>query len=279
VAVDQLPSGKGVVIRTGDIGNADDVHRAMENEFDLVFHLAAIVSADAEENFDLGYKVNLDGMRNLLESCRRFQRPPRFLYASSTACFGGNLPAVVPDDWPLTPQTSYGAQKAMGELLLQDYHRKGFVDGRGLRLPTIVVRSGAPNKAASTFASSIIREPLAGRPALCPVGPDSRMYILSPRRAIESFLHAAGLPTGSLGETRTVTLPGLGIRVGDLVEALRRVAGPQPAALIAWKPDPRIQKIVDGWPADFRAERSRALGFQSDENVDAIIREHMNEKG
>jgi nucleoside-diphosphate-sugar epimerase len=277
-AVDRPPSAKGVIVRTGDIGNPADVRRVMEKEFDLVFHLAAIVSANAEEDFDLGYQVNMHGMLNLLESCRRFRRPARFVYASSTACYGGDLPAMVPDTWPLTPQTSYGAQKAIGELLLQDYHRKGFVDGRGLRLPTIVVRSGLPNRAASTFASTIIREPVAGRPAVCPVRPDSKMYILSPRRAIESFIHAAELPPEALGVVRTVTLPGLGISIGELVGGLERVAGPQSARLIAWKPDPHIQRIVDGWPANFSAERSRALGFQSDEDVDAIIRNHVSDE-
>jgi nucleoside-diphosphate-sugar epimerase len=277
VEVPDSPGSKKVVVCRGDISNQQDVQRATDGEVDLVFHLAAVVSAQAEEDFDLGYRVNNVGMWNLLESCRHFRRPPRVVYTSSTACFGGELPDVVPDSWPLTPQTSYGIQKVMGELLLQDFTRKGFVDGRGIRLPTIIVRP-SPNKAASTFASSIIREPLANRPVVCPVRPDSRMYVLSPRMAIRSLIRAAELPMGSFGTVPTLTLPGLGVSIGDLVGALERIAGPQAAQLIEWKLDPTIQGIVGGWPANFRAERSRLLGFQSDGSVEEIIRGYIEDE-
>jgi nucleoside-diphosphate-sugar epimerase len=275
-APDSPDSSGKVVACKGDVSNPQDVRRATDGEVDLIFHLAAIVSSKAEEDFDLGYRVNHVGMWNLLESCRHFRRPPRVVYTSSTACFGGDLPDVVPDTWPLTPQTSYGIQKAIGEHLLQDFTRKGFVDGRGIRLPTIIVRP-TPNKAASTFASSIIREPLAKRPVVCPVRPDSRMYVLSPRMAIRSLIRAAELPAESFAPARTVTLPGLGISIGELVGALEGIAGPQATRLIEWKLDPTIQRIVGGWPADFRAERSRALGFQSDGSVEEIIRGYIEE--
>lgn len=277
-AINPLSRNEKVVVCKGDITNPEDVRRAMDGEVDLIFHLAAIVSAKAEEDFGLGYRVNHDGMWNLLESCRHLRRPPRIVYTSSTACFGGDLPDTVPDSWPLTPQTSYGIQKAIGELLLQDFSRKGFVDGRGIRLPTIIVRSGTPNRAASTFASSIIREPLAKRPVVCPVRPESRMYVLSPRMAIESLIRAAELPTESFGMIPTVTLPGLGISISDLVGALGRIAGPKTVKLIEWKLDPTIQGIVSGWPGNFRAERSRLLGFESDGSVDEIIRGYIEDE-
>ncbi len=268
-----------VTFREGDIGDPASVRSALGERTALVFHLAAIVSSNAEEDFDLGYRVNLGGTRNLLEASRRLPSPPRIVFTSSCACYGGDLPDVVPDSWILTPQTSYGAQKAAGELLLQDYTRKGFVDGRTLRLPTIVVRPGKPNKAASTFASSIIREPLAGKPAICPVRPESRMYILSPRRVVESLIRAAELPSESLGAQRSLTLPGIDASIGELVDGLKRAAGQRAAELVEWRLDERIQKIVSGWPASFEAKRARSLGFRSDASVDEIIRAHIEDEG
>ena len=192
----------------------------------LVWHLAAVVSFAAEADFDLGYRVNVEGTRTLLEALRATGRRPRLVAASSFAVYGGDLPPVVDDDLRLTPQTSYGAHKAIGELLVNDYSRKGYVDGRALRLPTIVVRTGKPNKAASTFASSIIREPLAGQEAVCPVGRDAAMYVLSPRRVVEAFLRAMRLPESAWGTNRTLPLPGISVTVGEMVAALARVAGP-----------------------------------------------------
>ncbi len=278
VDITRAGSDHRLTVSTGDIAEIEDIRRAVGGNVDVVFHLAAIVSANAEEDFDLGYRINLRGMENLLECCRELPRPPRVVYTSSTACFGGELPDVVPDSWPLTPQTSYGAQKAIGELLLQDYSRKGFLDGRGLRLPTIIVRPGKPNRAASTFASSIIREPLAGKAAVCPVAPESRMYVLSPRMAVRSLIRAAELPRESFGKAPTVTLPGLGITIGDLVGALGKVAGQKTVERIEWKLDPAIQKIVSGWPGDFRAERARLLGFESDGSIEEIIRGYIEDE-
>jgi nucleoside-diphosphate-sugar epimerase len=188
------------------------------------------------------------------------------------------MPEVLDDGTILTPQTSYGAQKAIGELLVGDYSRKGFVDGRALRLPTIVVRPGRPNRAASTFASSIIREPLAGQEAICPVARDAAMYILSPRRVVEALIRAFELPPAAFGMTRMITLPGITVSIGEMVDALAEVAGDQVAARVKWRPDPTIQKIVAGWPTAFDARRARAMGFEADPDFASIIRAHVEDE-
>ncbi len=260
-----------------DIGDPSAVAALVEGA-DLVFHLAAIVSADAEADFDRGMRVNLDGTRHLLEALRAGGRRPRLVFASSVAVYGGTLPDPVTDDTHLTPRTSYGTQKAAGELLVNDYSRKGYIDGRSLRLPTIVVRAGKPNLAASTFASSIIREPLAGEQAVCPVSPETAMYILSPRRVVAAFRHAAALPAEAFEDWRSVILPGLTVTVGEMVETLRRVAGEEVAARVRFAPDPRIQAIVAGWPARFAAERGRALGFSADADFEEILRAHIEDE-
>jgi nucleoside-diphosphate-sugar epimerase len=194
------------------------------------------------------------------------------------AVYGGAMPEVGYDDMILNPQTSYGAQKAAGELLVNDYSRKGFVDGRALRLPTIVVRPGKPNKAASTFASSIIREPLAGEPAICPVSRDSVMYILSPRRVIEAFIHALALPGEVFGPARMLTLPGISVSIGEVEQALAKVAGQAVADRIRWEPDAMIQKIVSGWLPAFDAKRAKKLGFKADDSIEAIIQAHIEDE-
>jgi nucleoside-diphosphate-sugar epimerase len=214
----------------------------------------------------------------VLEACRALPQPVRLVFASSAAVYGGDMPHMLDDSSILTPQTSYGMQKAIGELLVNDYSRKGFVDGRALRLPTIVVRPGKPNKAASTFASSIIREPLAGQAAVCPVERDAAMYILSPRRVVEAFIHAFELPAEAYGMARMLTLPGITATVGDMVDALTEVAGGALADRIAWQPDPMIQKIVAGWPARFDAKRGRAMGFQADADMVEIVRAHVEDE-
>ncbi len=260
-----------------DIGEAQAV-RELVADADLVFHLAAIVSADAEADFDRGMRVNLDGTRHLLEALRHGGRRPRLVFASSVAVYGGELPDPVTDGTHLTPQTSYGTQKAAGELLVNDYSRKGFLDGRSLRLPTIVVRAGKPNLAASTFASSIIREPLAGEEAVCPVAPETAMYLLSPRRVIAALQHAAGLPAPAFGGWRSVVLPGLTVTVGEMVETLRRVAGDRVAGRVRWEPDARIQAIVAGWPARFAPERGLSMGFAADTDFEEIVRAHIEDE-
>jgi D-erythronate 2-dehydrogenase len=269
---------KRVRATTGDIADRALVARTIGQNTGSVFHLAAVVSAAAEADFDLGMRVNVEGTQAVLEACRALPQPARLVFTSSIAVFGGDMPPTLVDTTPLTPQTSYGAQKAIGELLLNDYSRKGFVDGRALRLPTIVVRPGKPNKAASTFASSILREPLAGQEALCPVERSARMWILSPRRAVESLLHAHALPAERWGTNRSLTLPGIEVSIGDMVDGLGRVAGKGPVARIKWHPDAHIQKIVAGWPFRFDPARAKALGFSPDKTIDEIVQAHIDDQ-
>jgi len=260
-----------VASRVGDISDPAQIAALIGGQTHTVFHLAAIVSGQAEAEFDTGMRINLDGTRTVLEACRKLARPAKLIFSSSVAVFGGEVPPVIQDDTALNPQTSYGAQKAASELLVTDYSRKGFVDGRALRLPTVVVRPGKPNRAASTFASSIIREPLQGDSAICPVGPEARMWIASPRAVLESLLHAHRLPAEAYGMNRAVTLPGLTVSIGEMVAALERVAGRAPVERIVWQKDPTIDRIVAGWCADFNAVRGPAMGFPTDSSMDAII--------
>jgi D-erythronate 2-dehydrogenase len=278
VEAEGLPDDRRLRLVAGDITDLAEVHKVIRDSVAGVFHLAAIVSANAEQDFDLGMRVNLEGTRNVLEACRALPQPARLVFASSVAVYGGDMPEALDDGTILTPQTSYGAQKAIGELLLNDYSRKGFVDGRALRLPTIVVRPGKPNKAASTFASSIIREPLAGEQAICPVTRDAAMYVLSPRRVIAALIRAFELPAQAFGATRMLTLPGITVSIGEMVDALQAVAGEGVARRIRWEPDPAIQKIVAGWPAAFDARRARAMGFEADPDFAAIIRAHIEDE-
>ncbi len=273
-----LAADPRVAVVTGDITDRATLERALPAGTDSVFHLAAVVSAGAEEDFDLGMAVNLDATRAILEICRGHGTRPRLVFASSCAAFGGDTPETVADMTARTPQTSYGAQKAIGELLVNDYSRKGFVDGRALRFPTVAVRPGKPNKAASTFASSIIREPLQGQRAVCPVSPESRMFLASPRTVVENVVRAHNLPEAAWGPSREATLPGFTIAVGAMAEALARVAGPAAAARIDWEPDPFTQAIVDGWPPQFDTAKARALGFAADESMDAVIRAFVEDE-
>ena len=231
-----------------------------------------MVSGEAEADTDLGYRVNLDGTRAVLDACRALGSCPRVIFASSLAVYGGVLPPAVGDDTPLTPQTSYGTQKAIGELLVNDYSRKGFVDGRALRLPTVVVRPGRPNRAASTFASSMIRDPLSGRKAVCPVSPDTIMALASPRRVVAALLRANELPADAFGANRSLQLPGFSVAVGDMAAAVRKAGGEEAYAKIRWEPDPTIQQIISGWPQALAAPRAAALGFTADNGIDEVVR-------
>lgn len=239
---------------------------------DVIYHLAAIVSGQAEAEFDLGMQINLRGSLNVFEAARGMGTCPVLVFTSSIAVYGGAVPAPIEDWTMLNPQTSYGTQKAAGELLLNDYSRRGFIDGRGPRLPTISIRPGKPNKAASGFMSSIFREPLQGQESVCPVGPDYEHYYLSPRRCVENLIHAAEIDAVALGQNRCFVLPGRTYRLGDMVEAMRRVAGDAAADLIRWEPDPQLQKIVLGWKAYFRPEKALSLGFVADESFEDNIR-------
>ena len=249
---------------------------------DVIFHLAAIVSGEAEADFDKGYRINLDGTRYLLEAIRQegLREPyrPRVVFTSSIAVFGEPLPDVIGDSHHHTPLTSYGTQKAIGELLLSDYSRRGFLDGVGIRLPTIVVRPGAPNKAASGFFSSILREPLAGLEAVLPVDEAVRHWFASPRAAVGYLLHAAAMDTALLGTQRNLTMPGLAATVGEEIAALERVAGKQATGFIRRVPDETIMRIVAGWPKAFNAERALRLGFAGDASFDQIIRAHIEDE-
>lgn len=271
IAAAAMPADKRVKLVTGDIADAATLRRLIAPGTGSVFHLAAVVSAQAEAEFDTGMRVNLDGTRAVLEACRALPVPPRVVFASSIAVYGGDVPDTITDTTPLTPQTSYGIQKACGELLVGDYSRKGFIDGRALRLPTIVVRPGKPNRAASTFASSIIREPLSGVDTVCPVSAQSFMPLMSPRRLVSAVLRAHDLPGSAYGFSRSLLLPGLRITVGEMVEALRRAAGETATARIEWRPDPVIQRIVDGWPRALEAKRAAALGIEGDDDMDEVI--------
>jgi len=262
---------------TGDAADRQLLERAIDAETTSIFHLAAVVSGQAEADFDLGMRVNLDASRHLLEVCRHYGQRPRVVFTSSVAVYGGDLPATVPDSLAVTPQTSYGTQKAMAELLINDYTRRGFVDGRSLRLPTISVRPGRPNAAASSFASGIIREPLNGETSVCPVGAATRVWLLSPRTVIECFIAAHDIDGAKLGANRLLNLPGMSITVGEMVASLERVAGPDVAARIRFEPDPRIEQMVATWPGELAATRARELGFPSDKNFDEIIRRYIVE--
>ena len=266
-----IVADKRVASVTGDIGDAALVRRLIAGDVASVFHFAAVVSAGAEADFDLGMRVNLDGTRHVLEACRTVKAPPRVVFTSSAAVYGGDMPKVIKDDTPLTPQTSYGAQKAMGEFMVNDMSRKGFIDGRALRLPTIVVRPGKPNKAASTWASSIIREPLQGDDVVCPVDPSVAMYVLSPRRVVEAFLHAHELPKEKLGFNRALFLPGITVSVTEMLAGLKKAGGQKAVDRVKFVPDAMIRKIVAGWPPQFDAVRARSLGFKADDNFDQIV--------
>ncbi len=272
-----LPEDSRLETLTGEITNVSDVERLLSQKPDVIFHLAAVVSGEAEENFELGMKVNLQATQTILEVCRALKYSPKFLFSSSVAVFGGDMPVVIQDDSAPFPQSSYGTQKAICELLINDYSRRGFIDGRVLRLPTIVVRPGKPNRATSSFASSIIREPLQGKETICPVSKDTKLWIMSPRKAIENFIHAAELPASSFGKYRTVSLPGLTVSVQEMVESLETTAGQEVVKLISWQPDAFIQRIVGSWPSSFLPKRALALGFKADDSMTQIIRAFLED--
>jgi nucleoside-diphosphate-sugar epimerase len=276
--VDGLPDDPRLEIQVADIGDRAAVSAAVAGA-DLIWHLAAVVSAQAEGDFDLGMRVNVDGLLNVLEAARAEPGRPRLVFASSCAIFGGDLPPVVGDSLAPAPKSSYGMQKAIGELLVSDYSRRGFIDGRNIRFPTITVRPGKPNGAASTFASSIIREPLKGEAAVCPVDAATRLFVSSPRAGVEAMVLGMTLSDAAMGADRTVTLPGLNVSVAEMVAALERIAGKATADLIQWTPDPLVQRIVEGWPADAEAAKARRLGFRADADFESIVRAHIEDAG
>lgn len=276
----QVPAGAGfpVAIKTGDLSEPSEAGKLVADRPDVIFHLAAIVSGEAELDFDKGYRINLDGTRYLLEAVRQAGNKPRIVFTSSIAVFGAPFPDAIYDEFLTAPLTSYGTQKAIGELLLADYTRKGLLDGIGIRLPTICVRPGKPNKAASGFFSNIIREPLAGHEAVLPVSEDVRHWHASPRAAVGFLLHAATIDGAKVGPRRNLTMPGLSVTVGEQIAALRRVAGDKVVARIRREPDPMIVKIVEGWPRNFDARRAAELGFLAESTFEEIIKIHIEDE-
>jgi nucleoside-diphosphate-sugar epimerase len=271
-------AGVEVGIHSSDLARAGVAEALLAAKPDVVFHLAGVVSGEAEANFELGYRVNLDGTRALFDAVRLAGHRPRVVFTSSIAVFGAPFPEVIPDEFHPTPLTSYGTQKLVGEALLADYTRRGFFDGVGIRLPTICVRPGRPNKAASGFFSGIIREPLAGQEAILPV-PRSVVHThASPRSAVNFLIHAAEIDGDRIGPRRNLTMPGVAVSVGDQVEALRRFAGDKAVALIREEPDEAVWAIVKNWPTRFEARRARELGFKAEESFDEIVRAHIEDE-
>ena len=274
------PAG-AVPVSTGvlDLTDAAAVAAAVAGRPGVIVHLAAIVSGEAEADFEKGYAVNFDGTRRLLEAIRAEpDYRPRVIFASSIAVYGAPFPETIPEEFHLTPLTSYGTQKAMSELLLADHTRRGFLDGIGLRLPTICIRPGAPNKAASGFFSNILREPLAGREAVLPVDDTVRHWHASPRAAVGFFRHAMRLDLERLGARRSLAMPGLSATVAEQIEALRRAAGDEAVRLIRREPDPVIRRIVAGWATRLDASGALALGFAADASFDAIVAAHVEDE-
>ncbi len=275
----QLPRDARLQAIVGDISDRATIERVVTPDTGAVFHLAAVVSGAAEADFDLGMRVNLKGTRLLLERLRQCAKPPRVVFTSSVAAFGGELPAVLDDATTPFPQTSYGTQKVVGEYLIADYSRKGFIDGRSLRLPTIVVRPGRPNAAASSFASGILREPLNGVTSECPVDAETGVWLLSPKRVVEAFVHAHELPAAAWGARRVVNLPGITASVAQMLGALERVAGKAVAERVVFRADARIQAIVSTWPARFETPRALSMGFRADADVETVIRDYIADEG
>jgi len=245
---------------------------------DVIFDLAAVLSGEAEADFDVGYRVNVDGTRSLFEAVRAAEYRPRVVFSSSIAVFGPPLPGTIGDDHASTPATSYGTQKAIAELLLSDYSRRGFLDGVGIRLPTICVRPGAPNRAASSFFSSIVREPLNGKEAVLPVPETVRHWFASPRAAVGFLVRAAELDSPALGERRSITMPGVSATVGEQIAALRAVAGDEAVRRIRREPDETIMRIVSGWPGRFDTRRAHELGFRAETSFEEIVRVYVEDE-
>jgi len=284
IVTPEVPAGftGKAVLETGDLSAAGEAERIVAKRPDVIFHLAAIVSGEAELDFDKGYRINLDGTRHLFDAIRVAHSQdgykPRVVFTSSIAVFGAPLPYPIPDDFHTTPLTSYGTQKAICELLLSDYSRRGFFDGIGIRLPTICIRPGMPNKAASGFFSNILREPLVGQQAVLPVSEDVRHWHASPRAAVGFLIDAATISVEKVGPRRNLSMPGLSATVGEQIEALRRVAGEKAVSLIRREPDEMIMRMCAGWAPGFEAKRAIELGFTAETSFDQIIKVHIEDE-
>jgi len=263
--------------RVGAVEDESFVRSLVERDVDVVYHLAAALSGQSEAEFEVGMRVNVDGTRRLLEACRLSARPPRVVFSSTIAALGGPLPAVVPETQMVEPESSYGAEKAICELLVSEYSRRGFVDGVSCRVPTVAIRPGKPNSALSSFVSGIVREPLAGVDAICPVPLETRVWISSPDAATRNLLHAGRVAAASLGGRRTVNLPGLSVTPREMLDSLERLAGRDVRARVRVEVDPRTARIVGTWPGAFDVTRALSLGFTADRDIDAVIRQFMAE--
>jgi nucleoside-diphosphate-sugar epimerase len=266
-----------VQVVCGDIADAQVLEGLVTADTDSVFHLAAVVSSQAEQDFDLGMRINFSATHHLLERIRSLGTCPKWVMTSSVAVFGGQLPDQVEDEQVWAPQSSYGTQKAMNDLLLADYSRRGFVDGRSLRMPTIVVRPGKPNMAASSFASGIIREPLNGQDSVLPVPLETRLWLMSPAQAINNLIHGHELPGEQLTQGRVINMPGLSISAGQMIDALRRTAGDTVANRVRLERNPAIEKIVGSWPGSFTAGYAKRLGFTADHDFADVIGQFIAE--
>lgn len=279
VAVDLQPctiDDPRVALRTGSIADAGFVRDVVAPGVDVVCHLAAVLSGQSEAEFDLGMRINVDATRALLEACRALARPPRFVFSSTTAVFGGPLPPLVPEDMAVRPQSSYGAEKAIAEHLVSEYSRRGFVDGVVCRVPTVCVRPGSPNSAVSSFVSGIIREPLAGIAAVCPVPVDLPLWITSPDVVIANLAHAVTFDTRTLAGRPVVNLPGLSVTAAQMLDSLARLGGAAARARVRCEEDPRIAAIVRTWPAAIDVSRALSLGFVRDRDIDAVVEQYLN---
>ncbi len=276
IASSPIDDGR-VVHRIGTITDPDFVRSIVEPGLDIVYHLAAALSGQSEAEFDTGMQVNVDATRGLLEACRRLSRAPRVIFASTIAVFGGPLPDVVPENAVLRPQSSYGTAKAIAELLVHEYSRRGFIDGVACRLATVAIRPGRPNSALSSFVSGIIREPLAGVTTVCPVPLETPVWISSPRTVTGNLAHAAGISSAELDGERVLNFPGLRVTPGQMLDSLERLAGPAARARVRCEPDDRVARIVASWPGALDATRALRLGFTADRHVDDVVREYMSE--
>jgi len=275
---DNMPRDSRLECIAADFSEETVIRNMVQNRPDVIFHLAAIVSGEAEKNFPLGMKINFHGSLRLLEACRELAFHPRIVFASSCAIFGGDVSKPVLDDTSPKPRSSYGTQKAMVDLLMNDYSRRGFIDARCLRLPTIAIRPGKPNAATSSFVSGIIREPLNGKTATYPVPPETPVWIQSPKRVIQNFIHAANIDEKLLGDDRTINLPGLTTTVQEMINSLARITNPEVTKLISHQPDAFLQSIVLTWPPYFEPLKATRLGFVTDLSTEEIIRTYMEEE-
>ena len=264
--------------RQGTMTEVDFVHSVAEPDIDVVYHLAAVLSGQSEAEFDTGMQVNVDATRTLLEACRGRPRPPRVVFASTVAVFGGELPATVSEDAVVRPQSSYGTEKAIGELLVSEYSRRGFIDGIACRVATVAIRPGKPNSALSSFVSGIVREPLAGTETVCPVPLDTRLWISSPATVTTNLVQAARVPAAALERLRVLNLPGLSVTVGEMLDSLERLGGAAARARVRIEIDERVARVVCTWPGALDASRAVHLGFIADRDVDELVRLYMSEQ-